>query len=96
VEKGFKYAGYGITGAFTLLNTGIGIGENIHNGEPAVEIASDALIDLGSGALSIFSSVKIGAAVGTTISPGVGTLIGLGVGLLISGVCYIIDEYVFS
>ena len=81
VNKVFDYTGYGITSVLTLVNTGMGIEENIQNGEKTGEIISDAAIDIGSGAVSITTTVLLTKA-GTAISPGWGTVIGLGVGLI--------------
>ena len=80
INKGFTYMGYGLTTAFTVLNTGMGIEENVSNGESTGEIVSDAAIDIGGGVLSITTTVLLTKA-GTAISPGWGTVIGLGVGL---------------
>ena len=80
MNKAFDYAGYGVTSVFTILNTGMGIEENIQNGESTGEIISDAAIDIGSGAVSITTTILLAKA-GTAISPGWGTVIGLGVGL---------------
>ena len=81
MNKAFDYAGYGVTSVFTILNTGMGIEENIQNGESTGEIISDAAIDIGSGAVSITTTILLAKA-GTAISPGWGTVIGLGVGLI--------------
>ena len=81
MNKAFNYAGYGITSLFTILNTGMGIDENSQNGESTSEIISDAAIDIGSGAVSITTTMLLTKA-GTAISPGWGTVIGLGVGLI--------------
>ena len=93
LNKGFKYAGYGLTVAFTILNTGIGIEENIKNGESTGEIISDAAIDIGAG---VFSITIILAEFGTAISPGVGTAIGIGVGLIYDLILNPLLDYVFE
>lgn len=80
MQKGFEYFGYGVTSVFTVLNTGMGIEENIRNGESTSEIVSDAVIDVGDGAVSIATALIL-AKVGTALSPGIGTAIGLGIGL---------------
>lgn len=80
-RKGFKNCGYAITGVFTVVNIGMGIEENIQNGESTGEIISDAAIDLGGGAVSIGTTLLLAKA-GTAISPGWGTVIGIGVGLI--------------
>ncbi len=80
IDKFFKNLGYGITSAFTVINTVMGIEENTQNGESTTEIISDAAIDVGAGAVSIATTVLLAKA-GTAISPGWGTLIGIGVGL---------------
>ena len=79
MEKIFKILGYTTTAVLTFANMGIGIEENLKNGELGSEIFTDALIDVGSGALSITVTAVLA---GTGISPGWGTLIGLGIGLL--------------
>ncbi len=81
LNKMFDYTGYGTTSVFTIINTGMGIQENIENGESTGEIVSDALIDVGSGVSSIATAVLLAKA-GTAISPGWGTVIGFGAGLL--------------
>ena len=80
MNKAFDYAGYGMTSVFTILNTGMGIEENIQNGESTGEIITDAAIDIGAGAVSVATTVLLAKA-GTLISPGWGTVIGLVVGL---------------
>jgi hypothetical protein len=89
MNKAFNYAGYGITSVFTIVNTGMGIEENIQNGESTREIISDAAIDIAGGVFNIGMGVmcaKVGAAFGTTISPILGTtvgaIVGFGFGLL--------------
>ena len=95
MNKFFDYVGYGTTAVLTIFYTGVGIEENIANGEPMEEVVSDAALEVASGALSIYVSAKIGAATGTAFSPVVGTLIGLGAGVLIGLVKFLYDEYVF-
>lgn len=89
MNKAFNYAGYGITSVFTIVNTGMGIEENIQNGESTREIISDAAIDIAGGVFNIGMGVmyaKVGAAFGTAISPILGTtvgaIVGFGFGLL--------------
>ena len=81
LKRGGKALGYSLSAAYTVVDTGIGIEENIANGESTGEIISDAAIDIGSGAVSITTTLLLAKA-GTVISPGWGTVIGLGVGLL--------------
>jgi len=81
MNRAFNCMGYGITSVFTIADTGMQIDDNIRNGESTGEIISDAAINIGSGAVSITTSVLLAKA-GTAISPGWGTLIGFGVGLV--------------
>lgn len=92
MNKSFKYAGYGITGAFAIVDASMGWGENVKNGESKDEILSDIVIDLGGYATSAAVSAvwdgvstvalaKIGSTFGTVIAPGVGTAIGVGLGI---------------
>ena len=53
IRKGVKYTGYGLTAVSTIISTGMGVEQNIKNGESAGEIWSDAAIDIGGGAYCI-------------------------------------------
>ena len=79
----FQCMGYGITAIATVLDVGMGIEQNIANGEPTGEIVSDATIGVIGGAFSITTGLigaKVGMAFGTAISPIVGTAVGGTVG----------------
>ncbi len=94
VSQKLNGVGYGITSGVAIINAGLGIAENIQNGETNLEIVSDAALDIGSGAVSIGTSLILAKA-GTAISPGVGTLIGLGVGFLYDFVIMpLLDEWI--
>ena len=102
IRKGVKYTGYGLTALSTIISTGIGIEQNIQNGESAWETGTDAAIDIGGGIVAIGTTIawdltsaavigKLGAAIGTTIAPGVGTAIGIGLGI---GVGLLYDNFI--
>ena len=102
IRKGVKYTGYGLTALSTIISTGMGIEQNIHNGESAWETGTDAAIDIGGGIVAIGTTIawdltsaavigKLGAAIGTTIAPGVGTAIGIGLGI---GVGLLYDNFI--
>ena len=100
----FKISGYALTGVTTAINTGIGMGQNIQNGESAKEIWSDAAIDIGSGVWSIGASAagaKLGSIIGTAICPGAGTALGVGIGIILgwgfnSLYSEVVDPYIDS
>ena len=104
IRKGVKYTGYGLTALSTIISTGIGIEQNIQNGESAGEIWSDAAIDIGSGAWSIGASAagaKLGSIIGTAICPGAGTALGVGIGIILGwgfNLLYseVVDPYIDS
>ena len=67
-----------------VLETGVGIANNINNGATLEEILADAIIDIGFEVGSSSVSMIIGAGLGTLIPiPIWGTIIGAGVGCLI-------------
>ena len=100
MKRGSKAFGYSLAAVYTVVDTGIGIEENIANGESAGEIISDAAIDVVGGIWSLGAGVtgeKIGTAIGTAIAPGIGSvaggIIGFGLGLLIGwGINSFYDE----
>ena len=102
MEKLFDTFGYATTAVFTIANTGIGIEENLKNGESTSEIITDAAIDIAGGGWSIWGGkigAKAGAAVGSFFAPYIGTtagaIIGGAVGVLIGwGLDLVYDKHI--
>ena len=102
VEKLFDTFGYATTAVFTIADTGIGIEENLKNGESTSEIITDAAIDIAGGGWSIWAGkigVKAGAAVGSFFAPYIGTtagaIIGGALGVLIGwGLDLVYDKHI--
>lgn len=89
INKAFDYLDYGLPIIYTLINTSLKIFVNIENGNSKKELISDAVIDVGSGVVSLTATFLLTKA-GTAISPGLGTVIGLGVGLAYD---YFVDPF---
>ena len=81
MPKTFNRISYAFTAVFTVVETCVGIEQNINNGETKGEIISDATIDIVAGGLSIATTALL-ATYGTALSFGWSTIIGLGVGLV--------------
>lgn len=81
--------------ASLALETGIGIYENINEGESAQRVVSDAAVDVGVGLSGIWVSALVGGAVGSLIPvPIVGTLVGVGAGLVAGIGYYIVTDII--
>lgn len=77
--------------ALIAIDVGLGIYENIQNDTRTQKIVSDAIVDAGFGAASIWASTAAGAALGSVV-PGAGNVVGAIGGLVVGFGIYLATD----
>ncbi len=75
------------------VDVGLGIYDNIQEGTRPQKIVTDAIVDAGVGAGTIWASTASGAAIGSIV-PGAGNVVGAVGGFVVGGVIYVATDVI--